>query len=253
MPRAPADGEVGEPAVLGLARARREHRGVAGVTSDLDNAASIAQRPHLIRLHEHRVGDATTDPPLEPLGRGDEQVVAEELNPVAEPARKQAPPFSIVLTERVLDRDDRVLVHPRCDLLDQLGSTERPPFARKPVTAFGNELRRSDVDGNRRLRPRLEPTALDACEQQVERGAVRGQWCGEPSLVGDERRRMPEPVELLGSRPPNPRRPLDRLRKARRADGHDEKVLDIDHTAGVGATRDDVDHREREQGRRRRG
>ena len=66
LPCPPADREVGEPAVLGLARAGREHGRVPGLPGDLDDLAGIAQRPHLVGLDEHRVRDPVPDAGAQP-------------------------------------------------------------------------------------------------------------------------------------------------------------------------------------------
>ena len=44
------------------------------------------ERADLVHLDQDRVGDAGVDAPLEPLGVGDEQVVADELHPRTERA-----------------------------------------------------------------------------------------------------------------------------------------------------------------------
>ena len=83
--------------VLGLARAMRHHRGVAGLTRHPDRRQRLRQRPDLIDLDQDRVRDTGVDPALEALRVGDEHVVADELHAVPElvgqrrPARPSRP------------------------------------------------------------------------------------------------------------------------------------------------------------------
>ena len=48
------------------------------------------------------------DPAAQALGVGDEEVVADELDPLAEPLGQQLPAVPVLLVHAVLDRDDRV-------------------------------------------------------------------------------------------------------------------------------------------------
>ena len=61
LPAAPADGEIGEPGVLGVARARRDDRRVALALCELERCARARERARLVRLDEHRVRDARRD------------------------------------------------------------------------------------------------------------------------------------------------------------------------------------------------
>ena len=115
-----------------------------------------------------------------------------------EPVGRVPPACVVVLAERVLDRDDRVVADPGRELVDELVRPETSTLARERVRAFGEELRRGDVDRDRRLGSRLEPTALDPREQDVERSPVRRQRCRKPSLVRDERRVMAALTQNLG-------------------------------------------------------
>ena len=49
----------------------------------------LGERPDLVHLDENRVGDAALDPVAQPLGVRDEDVVADELDAVAELARQR--------------------------------------------------------------------------------------------------------------------------------------------------------------------
>ena len=62
-------------------------------------------------------------PAAEPLGVGDEQVVADELHAVAELLGERGPAVPVVLGHAVLDRDDRVAVAQVGEVVGELGAT----------------------------------------------------------------------------------------------------------------------------------
>ncbi len=84
LARVGRDREVGDERVLGLARAVRDDRGVAGVLRGADRVERLGERADLVDLDQDRVGDAAVDAALEARGLGHEQVVADELDLAAE-------------------------------------------------------------------------------------------------------------------------------------------------------------------------
>src|SRR6218665_3898344 len=79
-----AHGDVGNGAVLGLARAVRDHGGVAGALGHFYRGKGFGQRADLVDLDQDRVGDALVYALLEEPGVGHEQVVAHQLHLVAQ-------------------------------------------------------------------------------------------------------------------------------------------------------------------------
>ena len=75
----------------------------------LDGVERLGQRADLVDLDQDRIGDALPDAVAQPLGVGDEQIVADELHLVADQIGQRLPAFPIVLRHAVLDRDDRIL------------------------------------------------------------------------------------------------------------------------------------------------
>ena len=91
------DGEVGDGDVLGLARAVRHDRRVGVAGGELDGVEGLGERADLVDLDEDRVGRAGVDAAGEPLGVGDEEVVADELDldrraPRSARPRRPSPP-----------------------------------------------------------------------------------------------------------------------------------------------------------------
>ena len=75
--------DVGDGGVLGLAGAVRHYGGIAVTVGQLDGVQGLGQGADLVDLDEDGVGNVVVKAHLEPLGVGDEQVVAHQLHPVA--------------------------------------------------------------------------------------------------------------------------------------------------------------------------
>src|SRR6056297_1101067 len=111
-------GEVCDGGVLGLARTVGDDRLVPVAGGELDRVERVRQRPDLVRLDEDAVGRAGVDAVLKALDVGDEQVVAADQRPVADPVGQLRERLVVVLVERVLDVREVVLVDQTGDVLD---------------------------------------------------------------------------------------------------------------------------------------
>ena len=83
-PDAHGDDQIGEESVFGFAGAVRNDRGVLGFARHFDGFDGFADAADLIQLDENRVADSFGDARGENFRIGDEHVVADELNFLAE-------------------------------------------------------------------------------------------------------------------------------------------------------------------------
>src|SRR5262245_25708023 len=127
------DDEVGDRRVLGLAGAMRHDRRPAGAPGEVDRLERLGERPDLVQLDQHGVRRALVDRPTDAFRVRHEQVVADELHPVAEPSRQLSPAGPVVLGQAVLDRDDREAGDPVGPEIDQLAGVERPALLAEDV------------------------------------------------------------------------------------------------------------------------
>ena len=105
-------GQVGDERVFRFAGAVRNHRSVVGVRGQPHRLQRFGQRADLVHLDENRVADALLDALLQTLSVGDEEVVADQLDLLAERVRQRLPAVPIVFRHAVFDRDDRILAAP---------------------------------------------------------------------------------------------------------------------------------------------
>ena len=116
-------------------------------------ALRLGQRAGLVRLDQHRVARRRPPPRARTrAGIGHEEIVADDLHPVADRRGEAAQPVGVVLGERVLDRHDRIAVEPADQHLDHAVGVERRGRRRPGGTAPSRaELRGGDVERDRDL------------------------------------------------------------------------------------------------------
>ena len=124
--------------------------------------------PIWLTLIEHRVGDAAVDALLQAAGVGDEQVVADELDPAAERLGQRRPAVPVVLGHAVLDRHDRVGVDEPGPVLDQLVGAEHLALAGEVVAAVAVELADRRVDGDGDVVAGHEPGGVDGLDEELD-------------------------------------------------------------------------------------
>ena len=80
--------------------------------SHLDGGDRLGQRPDLIDFDQNAVGNAFLDAAFQPIGVGDEQIVADQLHSFAQAVGQQFPAVPIVFAATVLDRTNGIVVRP---------------------------------------------------------------------------------------------------------------------------------------------
>ena len=99
--------DVRDGRVFGLAGAMADDGGVVVVLGQLDGVERLGERADLVDLDEDRVGRAGVNALLEELHVGDEQIVADELDLVAELVGELLPVRPVAFGAAVFDADDR--------------------------------------------------------------------------------------------------------------------------------------------------
>ena len=106
LPGVRGDRQIRDEAVLGLAAAVADDRAVVVTLGQFDGVHGLGQAADLVHLHQDRVRAALLDAAGEELRVGDEQVVADELHPIADRTGERAPSVPVVLVHTVFDADD---------------------------------------------------------------------------------------------------------------------------------------------------
>ena len=249
LPAVGGDGEIGDGGIFRLARAVRHHRGVAGLVRHLDGGQRLGQRADLVDLDQDRIGDAVLDALRQPLDIGDEQIVADELDLVADQVGDDLPALPIVLGHAVLDRDDGIA-------LGEIGEILRLLFFRARLAFAGIDVGAVLVEFARRRIEREHDVARPACSRPCRSPrTMRSSAASADFRSGAKPPSSPTLVLRPGALRSAAQRVEDfgagaqRLGEARHAGRHDHEFLEVDRIVGMHAAIDDVHHRHRQQAR----
>src|SRR6185503_6224710 len=130
---------------------------------------------------EDRVGDVTFDSLPEAIRVRDEDVVADELDTVAELGSQPLPAVPVVLGERIFERDDRVALHELRPERRHLVATELAAF--EAVDAVPKDLARGRVERDRD--PVAMTHAVGSLEDRLDRRLARFEVRRKAALVPD--------------------------------------------------------------------
>ena len=183
---APADREMSDRDVLGLAGSRGDDRAEAARSRPRRRPSSPCQRAGLVGLDQRRVGGFRPGR----LGAPDPALVTRKSSPTIctrSPTAAMKPPEAdrVVLGERVLDRDDRIAGAPAEQELGQAVAVELALLQAEPVASAASELRGGDVERDGDVLARFEAGALDRRHQRVQRLLVAGEGGPPAAFVGD--------------------------------------------------------------------
>ena len=106
-------------------------------------------------------------------------------------------------------------------------------------------MRGGDIDGDANLLAWPQRGAVDSLDQGVERFGIGGKLRPPPSLIGN----APQPAAIchdLAARPVDAPCHYQRLIERGGGDRHNQEILDIHPTAGMGAAAKYLDHRHRQ-------
>jgi len=140
---------VADGGVFGFARAMADHGGVTVFLGQFDGVHGLGQRPDLVDLDQDRVGDALVDPSAKEFDIGDEEIVADELDAVAQFVGQEFPVPPIAFGAAVFDADDRVFLAEGHVEIDQLrpGEFASTALFENVIAVAGVELAAGDVQG----------------------------------------------------------------------------------------------------------
>ncbi len=181
------DGEVGDRGVLGLAGAVAHHAAVAGRWARSTASSVSVSVPIWLTLTSTALAAPCSMPRASRVGVGDEQVVADDLDRVAELLGHRDPAVPVLLGQRVLDRDDRVVGPPAsCSRR----SSRRPILAAPSnwYAAVAVELGGGDVEGERDVAAQGQPGLATASPIRSSAAAFESRFGREATLVAESGR-----------------------------------------------------------------
>ncbi len=224
----------------------RGDHAVAGLLSHLDGVEGFGDGADLVDLDENRVGGAHLDALGQTLGVGDEEVVANDLDLLAQGLGEGDVAFPVALIKSVFDRVDGILLDPLGVLGDHVCGGEQlvgvglPELVALAVT-FVEQLRGGAVEGDLDLGARLVTCGDDRLHDHFQ-GFVVGQVGREAAFVadgGDVLALLQDALEGVEDF----RDPAQTFGEGLGADGGNHELLEVDQIVSMLATVDDVGHR----------
>ena len=95
--------------IFGFAGAMRHDAAEAVVLGEQDGINSLSERANLVWFNENSVGGFLIDASLKQLSVSDEEIIADDLDMVAEAVGKHRPAIPVVFTKAILDGDNRIV------------------------------------------------------------------------------------------------------------------------------------------------
>ena len=207
----------------------------------IDGLQGFGQRTDLVHFHQHGVCNALSDT-IGQTGRvGHKEVVANQLNLVAELFSQQFPASPVVFCHAVFDRDDRVVSAESGEVVSVFFRGQRFAFALHLVFAidevFGRCAVESEVDVFASFVARFFNRGQDEVESLTGRFQCRCEttFVADTSVVTSSREFFFQGVEHL-------RTHADRFFHVRCRNWHDHEFLDVDWVVCVLTAVDDVHH-----------
>ncbi len=221
----------------------RDHRGVAGVGGHLHGFQGFGEGADLVDLDQDRIGDAAFDAALQALAVGDEQVVADQLDLIADGIGEQLPAGPIVFGHAIFDGENRRI------LADPVGPELHHLFAGafalvgllEDVLAILEEFAGGGVEADSDVHAGLVAGLRDGFEAALDGFFVGFQHGGEAALVADG-----SGVAFLAEHLFEGMEDLDAhaqgFAEALGAEGRDHEFLRVHRIIGMRAAVDDVHH-----------
>src|ERR1019366_5664351 len=186
LPHTSCHAEISNGCVVGLA-GTMGHDGIVVFFGHLNAAQGLGHRANLIQLDEDGICNALTNSSVENLRVGDKDVIADQLNLVAEPFREFLPPRPVVFRKAIFKRKDlRVVLGPVDPEVDHLCRT-LPSSARlvKNIGAVFIELAGCRVQIDSNVRSEFVARLLHCKIQKLHCLFTRTEPGSEATLVAD--------------------------------------------------------------------
>ena len=149
----------------------------------LNRADGFGKRSDLVYFDQNAIGNRFVDSALQASRVGDKQIVADQLNLVADLLSQQFPSVPVIFVKTVFDTTDWVLAGPVGQEVNHVAAAQ--VFVVDVVSAFVFVVKLSGcyVQGNLNLLARLVPRLLDRGHDQVKCFDVATEVWSESSFV----------------------------------------------------------------------
>src|SRR5579863_1806814 len=245
---APTDSEMNDSNVLRLAGASRNNRAHAGATGFIAGGFRFADRTRLIDLDERRIDAFVAGGGANALGAGNQEIVADNLNAIADRRVEAKKALGVVFRKRVFNRQDRIALAPAQQIFRKSVTIQFAAFEAKTIAAVAPEFRSGDVERDRNLFAGRKASTLDRSHQRIKRFFIVRKGRPPAAFVRDALQQAAFDHDLSRGAI-DFRCYLQRLRETAGARRHDHEVLNIDPSAGMSAAAENLNFRQGDERR----
>ena len=112
--------QIGDCRIFGFAAAMAHNGRPAGTASHINGFEGFGERADLVELDQNRICAAELDALCQPLSIGYEQIVADELNLVADFLCQRGPAVPVIFGKAVFEAHDWIFRCPFCPVVDHV-------------------------------------------------------------------------------------------------------------------------------------
>ena len=238
-----ATARVGDGNVLGFAGTMRHDASVTCLLCHLNSLKCLGKGTDLVYLNQDGVGAAKLDALGKTLGVGYEQVVANQLNLVADAIGESLPAVPILFGHAVLNGDDGVLLNQSLPVIDHLSAGKLAALASQNILAGFSvvELGGSRIHGEHDVGARLVACLLACLDDVLQRLFVGGEVGSEAAFVANTAAKARLMQDLLQG-VVDLCAPTQCLSERGCANGHDHELLEVHVVVCVLTAVEDVHH-----------
>lgn len=162
--------QIGNGGILRLAGTVRHNGGITRAVGHLNGVQGFGQRTDLIQLNQDGVAAAVLNALLQTLGVRYKQIVADQLELIAQACGQFLPAFPVFFIERILQRSDGVLGNQILPERDQLiGGVMLLALRQQIGSLFALPLAGSSIDRQHEIIIGLVAGRLDGAQQVLNR------------------------------------------------------------------------------------
>ncbi len=221
----------------------RDHRGIAGIPGHSNGCKCFRQGANLVELDQNRIGNLPLNSLRQDGGVGDEKVITDQLDTIAEAPGQAFPAIPIAFVHAILDRENGILLNEIGKVSSESICVVFLPFAAQKIATVSVEFRSGAIKRQSHVFADPVPGQIDRFQNGMDCRLVAGQ-VGRKATFIPHRCREPLLGQYLLQCVEHFCTAAKSLGKGCSSHWLDHEFLDVDVVVGVFAAVNDVHHRQ---------